>query len=83
MAIVYISHFLEEVRRVAAAIHGPARRADGRCGAMEETDLATIIAQMVGRDLTELFPNVPHEPGEPVLEIDRPGAATRCRGAPT
>jgi ribose transport system ATP-binding protein len=28
-----------------------------------------MIGQMVGRDLTELFPRVPHEPGEPVLEL--------------
>src|SRR5215218_2400592 len=48
LAIVYISHFLEEVRRVA-------RRytvlRDGRSvasGLMEGTALATIIAQMVG-----------------------------------
>jgi ribose transport system ATP-binding protein len=69
LAIVYISHFLEEVRRVA-------RRytvlRDGRAvatGPMEGTDLRTIIAAMVGRDLTELFPRVPHQPGEPVLDL--------------
>jgi ribose transport system ATP-binding protein len=69
LAIVYISHFLEEVRRVA-------RRytvlRDGRAvatGPMEGTDLRSIIAAMVGRDLTELFPRVPHQPGEPVLDL--------------
>jgi ribose transport system ATP-binding protein len=69
LAIVYISHFLEEVRRVAQRY---TVLRDGRTvasGAMEETDLAAIIAQMVGRDLTELFPNVPHELGLPVLEL--------------
>ena len=25
---------------------------------------------MVGRDLDELFPHVPHTPGEPILELD-------------
>jgi ribose transport system ATP-binding protein len=69
LAIVYISHFLEEVRRVA-------RRytvlRDGRTvagGPIEGTTMATIIAQMVGRDLTDMFPHVPHTPGEPVLEL--------------
>ena len=71
LAIVYISHFLEEVRRVA-------RRytvlRDGRAvaaGRLDGTDLKTIIAHMVGRDLDELFPRVPHTPGEPILELDR------------
>jgi ribose transport system ATP-binding protein len=71
IAIVYISHFLEEVRRVAQRY---TVLRDGQTVAsapLEGQDLATIIAQMVGRDLTELFPRVPHEPGEPVLEISR------------
>jgi ribose transport system ATP-binding protein len=36
---------------------------------MEGTTLKEIIAAMVGRDLTEMFPRVPHQPGEPVLEL--------------
>ena len=70
LAIVYISHFLEEVRRVSQRY---TVLRDGRTvesGPMEGTPMATIIARMVGRDLTELFPRVPHEPGEPVLELD-------------
>lgn len=69
LAIVYISHFLEEVRRVAGRY---TVLRDGRAvgsGPIAATDLATIIAQMVGRDLAELFPHVPHEPGAPVLEL--------------
>ncbi|AGA26983.1 sugar ABC transporter ATP-binding protein [Singulisphaera acidiphila] len=69
LAIVYISHFLEEVRRVAQ--HYTVLR-DGRSvatGPVAGTELATMIGQMVGRDLTELFPRVPHEPGEPILEL--------------
>ncbi len=30
---------------------------------------------MVGRDLDELFPHVPHTPGEPILELDRTSRA--------
>ena len=40
-------------------------------GLMEGTTLATIIAAMVGRDLTEMFPHVPHTQGEPVLELSK------------
>jgi len=70
LAIVYISHFLEEVRKVSQRY---TVLRDGRTiesGPMEGTPLATIIARMVGRDLTELFPRVPHEPGEAILELD-------------
>jgi ribose transport system ATP-binding protein len=69
LAVVYISHFLEEVRRVATRY---TVLRDGRSvasGLIAGTSMATIIAQMVGRDLGELFPRVPHEPGEPVLEL--------------
>jgi ribose transport system ATP-binding protein len=69
LAIVYISHFLEEVRRVAD--HYTVLR-DGRAvgsGPMAGTELKTIIALMVGRELTELFPRIPHEQSEPLLEL--------------
>ncbi|MEO6811192.1 MAG: sugar ABC transporter ATP-binding protein [Isosphaeraceae bacterium] len=69
LAIVYISHFLEEVRQVSSRY---TVLRDGRTvarGTMAEAELATIIAQMVGRDLTEMFPGVPHQPGGPVLDL--------------
>jgi ribose transport system ATP-binding protein len=69
LAIVYISHFLEEARRIAQTY---TVLRDGRAvaeGALAETDLRTIITHMIGRDLEELFPNVPHTPGEPILEL--------------
>ena len=69
LAIVYISHFLEEVRRVADRY---TVLRDGRTvasGLMAGTELTTIIAQMVGRELADLFPRVEHDPGDPVLEL--------------
>jgi ribose transport system ATP-binding protein len=69
LAIVYISHFLEEVRRVAQTY---TVLRDGRAvaaGQIEGTSLKSIITHMVGRDLDELFPHVPHHPGEPILEL--------------
>ena len=32
--------------------------------------MKSIINQMVGRDLAELFPRVPHLPGEPILTLE-------------
>jgi ribose transport system ATP-binding protein len=69
LAIIYISHFLEEVRRVAQTY---TVLRDGKSvagGVLQGTRLETIIAHMVGRDLDELFPHVPHEVGEPILEL--------------
>ena len=80
MAIVYISHFLEEVRRVAQTY---TVLRDGRSvgeGTLAETDERSIIARMIGRDPGELFPRVPHEPGEPILELS--GFRASERGKP-
>jgi len=69
LAIVYISHFLEEARRIA----GPYTVIrDGRTvatGRMAATDLPGIIRAMVGRELTDLYPSVPREPGPVVLDL--------------
>jgi ribose transport system ATP-binding protein len=69
LAIVYISHFLEEVQRIAERF---SVLRDGRSvatGLMGEVTLENLIRHMVGRDLSELFPHVPHGPGEVLLSL--------------
>jgi ribose transport system ATP-binding protein len=69
VSIVYISHFLEEVQRIADRY--TALR-DGRTvgtGRVADTAAAAIIEQMVGRTLDELYPRVPHAPGPPLVQI--------------
>ena len=69
VAIVYISHFLEEVQQVADRF---TVLRDGQSvggGAVRDFAVEHIIEKMVGRSLTELFPRVPHTPGEVVLEV--------------
>jgi ribose transport system ATP-binding protein len=69
LAIVYISHFLEEVRRIAETY---TVLRDGRAvarGKLGDTDLRSIITHMVGRDLDDLFPRVLHAPGDSILEL--------------
>jgi ribose transport system ATP-binding protein len=81
LAIVYISHFLEEVQQIAQTY---TVLRDGRAvatGLLRETDLRTIIGQMVGRALDELFPRVPHQPGAPILELTGFQAQGRSRPA--
>ncbi len=70
LGIIYISHFLEEVRRVAQTY---TVLRDGRAvadGNLAGTEMKSIITQMVGRELDELFPRVPHSAGEPILVLD-------------
>jgi ribose transport system ATP-binding protein len=69
-AVVYISHFLEEVQRVAARY---TVLRDGRTvgtGEVDGTPVERFVELMAGRRLEEFFPRVPHEPGEVVLELD-------------
>ena len=69
VAVVYISHFLEEVQQVADRF---TVLRDGQSvggGAVRDFSAEHIIEKMVGRSLTELFPHVPHAPGDVVLEV--------------
>lgn len=70
IGVVYISHFLEEIREIADRYvvlrDGRSVGAGNLAGATEHD----IISLMVGRSVDELFPQVPHTPGETLLEID-------------
>jgi ABC-type sugar transport system ATPase subunit len=69
IGIVYISHFLEEIREVADRY---CVLRDGRAvggGAMNEITDAQIVTLMVGRTVDDLFPKVPHTPSETLLTV--------------
>jgi ribose transport system ATP-binding protein len=76
-AIVYISHFIEEVKRIADRI---VVLRDGRIAgsARPETPAADIVGLMVGRQVDDLYPRSPRRRGEPILDVDAfgPGSAT-------
>ncbi len=66
VAVVYISHFLEEVRTIADDL---SVLRDGRTvwtGAADALADAEIIGHMVGRDVADLFPARRSGPGEAV-----------------
>jgi len=70
VSVVYISHFLEEVQRVADTY---TVLRDGRSvgsGRMAGARLEDLIQLMVGQKFTELFPRVEHAVGAPVLTLD-------------
>lgn len=69
VGVVFISHFLEEILEVAD--YYTALR-DGRVvdsGRAPEANLSALIRVMTGRTVGDLFPRVPHEIGDPVLEL--------------
>ena len=69
-AIVYISHFIEEVKQVADRV---TVLRDGKVVGTSAVDTITtdeIIALMVGRQVEELYPRSARRPGEVVLEIE-------------
>ncbi len=67
---IYISHKLDEVFRLAD--HITVLR-DGQVvgtWSKDETDPRKIVAAMVGRDISDLFPWEPRPIGDPVLEVE-------------
>ena len=69
LAVIYISHFLEEIRRVCDKY---TVLRDGQTvghGTVRDSSDAQIISLMVGRDVDELFPQVPHEFGQTVVRV--------------
>jgi ribose transport system ATP-binding protein len=74
-AIVYISHFLEEVKQVADRF---VVLRDGRTvggGPVAGARTEHIVSLMVGRQVGELFPRSAREPGEVVLELSEFGTS--------
>jgi ribose transport system ATP-binding protein len=68
-AIVYISHFIEEVKQIADRV---TVLRDGRvAGARNAKEISVdgIVSLMVGREVHELYPRSPRCPGEVVLEV--------------
>jgi ribose transport system ATP-binding protein len=69
VSVVYISHFLEEVQRIADRF---TILRDGRnvaTGSVAGISQREIINHMVGRTLGELYPRANHEIGESVLQV--------------
>ncbi|HEY2434408.1 MAG TPA: sugar ABC transporter ATP-binding protein [Vicinamibacterales bacterium] len=77
-AIVYISHFIEEVQAITDryTVLRDGRNAGG--GSTPESTPAAIVASMVGAAAGDLFARSDRQPGEPLLEVSgfEPGGAT-------
>jgi ribose transport system ATP-binding protein len=69
IGVVYISHFLEEVREVADTYSVLRDGEHVGSGKIDEVTDPQIVSMMVGRDVDDLFPSVPHHPGEAWVEV--------------
>jgi ABC-type sugar transport system ATPase subunit len=69
VGIIYISHRLEEISRLADRI---TVLRDGRSIGTQDADqidMQQLITWMVGRELNEHYPRPPHQPGDVVLRV--------------
>ena len=69
VAMIYISHKMDEIKRIADDI--TVMRDGGYVGTWPAAEMTTeqIIAKMVGRELTNVYPEKDNEIGEVVLEV--------------
>lgn len=69
VAMVYISHKMDEIKRIADDI--TIMRDGTYVGTWPAAEMSTdqIIAKMVGRELTNVYPPRGNEPGEVVMEV--------------
>ncbi len=69
VAVVYISHRLDEVFQIADRITVMRDGERIHTGRTIDLDMARLIQMMVGRPLSKLFHRTPHPPGEVLLEL--------------
>lgn len=69
ISVVYISHFLEEVRTISDRFTVLRDGETVGAGITRETSTEAMIALMVGRNVDELYPRSMRQPGEVILEV--------------
>ncbi|HBF34721.1 TPA: sugar ABC transporter, partial [Candidatus Sumerlaeota bacterium] len=70
IAVIYISHFLEEVQEISDAYTVLRDGETVGSGRMADVTIPEIIEMMVGRKLHEMFPKTDHAIGETLLHVD-------------
>ena len=69
LAIIYISHVLEEVRAIADRVTVLRDGATVGGGAMADVSATAMVTMMAGRDVAEIFPRSARKAGRVVLEV--------------
>lgn len=70
IAVIYISHFLEEVQEISDRFTVLRDGETVAVGEMKTVTIPQIIHHMVGRPVDELYPQLAHELGDTVLEVN-------------
>jgi len=69
VSIIYISHFLEEVKRVSDRFTVLRDGHTVATGETEQASVESIVEAMAGRRIEEYFPEVTRVAGEPLLQV--------------
>ena len=69
VSLLYVSHFLEESRRVCSRFTVLRDGSSVATGDLADTPNSTLIRTMVGRDVQDLYPRSPRSPGRVLLEV--------------
>ena len=69
LAIVYISHFLEEIKEIADQFTVLRDGKKAGSGLVAPTPIPDIVHLMVGRQIDDFFPRSNRTPGEPLLDL--------------
>ncbi|MBI2497773.1 MAG: sugar ABC transporter ATP-binding protein, partial [Opitutae bacterium] len=81
VSVIYISHFLEECRRIADRYTVLKDGETVGSGAMADASLDHLVTLMTGREVKDLYPRKAHTPGAVVLEVKAAGGAPRLKRA--
>lgn len=82
VSVIYISHFLEECRRLCDRYTVLKDGETVGTGLMRDATLDRIVTLMTGREVADLYPRGEHTVGPVVLEVKAlAGQATRLKGA--
>jgi len=81
IAIVYISHFLEEVRLISDQFTVLRDGETVASGVTRDHPQEQLIAWMVGRAVDELYPRSARTPGEAILEVNHLSGTIKPRDA--
>ena len=81
VSVIYISHFLEECRRIADRYTVLKDGETVGSGEMKDASLDHIVTLMTGREVKDLYPRTAHTPGAVVLEVKTAASAPRLKRA--
>jgi ribose transport system ATP-binding protein len=81
VSVIYISHFLEECRRIADRYTVLKDGETVGSGEMKTTGLDHIVTLMTGREVKDLYPRIPHSTGDVVLAVSNARSAPRLKRA--